>query len=214
MAKVDASVVFEDYSIDQGVTAGVLESSSVPFWGDSPESWNTVIIGGIRIPGIASISGKAFEVRADKKSIPGEHGEKMTTLGREPCDPEITLKLWTPQQLKDFLTIVKLFLPKSHRQLPPPVDVIHPALAIFKVRSLRIMSCTFPEEKEKDVFELKLKCREFVRGTGTKPKTDKASIEKEGPGAVLSRLFSFLSPDKTNGNAPRTRGGGGATGSF
>lgn len=196
---------YEDYT-GNSKTGGQSVVTGIPFWGDSPDSWNTVVMAGRRLPGIARVGGAAFDIRVDRKAIPGEHGEHMTTLGREPCDPEIEVQLWTPGHLKDFLAIVALFMPKSQTALPPPVDVVHPALAMFKVRSVRIMKCSFPEEKDKGVFVVKMRCREFIRGSSsTKPKTDKASIESQGPGAVAKKVNSFKTPDVTNGNAPRTK---------
>lgn len=197
---------FEDFTGSKQSSGGVVDVSGIPFWGDAPDAWNTVIMAGRRLPGIARVGGAAFDIRVDRRTIPGEHGEKQTTLGREPCDPEIEVRLWTAAQLRDFVAIVKLFLPKSQTALPPPVDVVHPALAMFKVRAVRVMKCSFPEEQEKDVFVVKMRCREFIRGSkGTKPKTDAASIEKEGPGAVQEKVNAYKTPDATNGNAPRTK---------
>jgi hypothetical protein len=196
---------YEDYtgSLASGQQVVV---ASVPFWGDAPDAWNTVVMAGKPLPGIAKVHGAAFDIRVDRKSIPGTHGEHLTTLGREPCDPEIEVKLWMPIHLENFLAVVKLFLPKTSAALPPPVDVVHPALAMFKVRAVRVMKCSFPEEREPGIFYVTMRCREFIRGSkGTKPTTDTASIIKEGPGAVQKKVDSFKTPDVTNGNAPRTK---------
>jgi hypothetical protein len=201
--KARPSAPFEDYSQSRA-PIGAVSVGAVPFWGDAPDAWNTLIIAGRKVPGIAKVSGAAYDIRVDKKTVPGEHGEKQTTLGREPCDPELEVKLWTAEHLKAFLNIVRLFLPRAGGALPPPVDVVHPALAMFKVRSLRIMKCSFPEEREPGVFFLHMRCREFIPGKkGGKPKTDTASIEREGPGAVQKKVNALTTPAVTNGNAPR-----------
>lgn len=198
---------FEDFTgTQQGGTRDPVIVSTIPFWGDAPDSWNTLIMAGRRLPGIARVGGAAFDIRVDRATVPGVHGEKQTTLGREPCDPEIEVQLWTAAHLQAFVEIVALFLPKSKTALPPPVDVIHPALAMFRVRAVRVMKCSFPEEKEKDVFVVKMRCREFIRGSkGTKPKTDASSLERYGPGAVQERVNALKTPDVTNGNEPRTK---------
>lgn len=198
---------FEDYTWSSGTQAGTsITVSDVPFWGEAPDAWNTVILAGITVPGIAKVGGKAFDIRMDRKSIPGEHGEKQTTLGREPCDPEIEVRLWTADHLTAFLSIVKAFMPKSQSALPPPIDAIHPALAMFRIKAVRVMSCSFPEEHEPGVFVVKMRCREFIRGSKTtKPQTDDNSITSLGPGAVAKKANSFKTPDVTNGNEPRSR---------
>lgn len=183
-----------------------IDSSNVPFWGDAPQSWNTIILGGFKLPGVVTVLGKAFEVRADRKKIPGVSGETLTTLGREPCEPEIKVKLWKKQHLTDFLSLIKSFLPVGSQVLPPPVTVIHPALAMFKVRAIRVMKCSYPVETQPGVFEVTLNFREFFAGKGGKPKTDKSpKIVNEGPGAVAQKINKLRTPDQTNGNEPRSR---------
>jgi hypothetical protein len=189
---------------------------SIPCWVDSPAAWNTVFMAGHRLPGVARVSGKAFEVRADKKKAAGINGERLTRLGRDPAEPEFVFKIWTSKQLKQFVDLVKIFLPKGSAQLGPPVDVVHPALALYNIKSVQVMVAGFPEEKGADIYEIKLKCREFFRGSG-KPTTPVASTGgimkydgKTGADAAQKTLKERTAPDHTNAGPPRH----GATGSY
>jgi hypothetical protein len=198
----------------------------VPFWGDNPAAWERIVLDGYRVPGVAKVGGKAFEVKADKKKAPGESGASTTVLGRNPCEPEITVQLWTAKHLSDFCQVIASFLPKNRTALPYAVDVFHPALVMYRIRSIYIMSSSYPEERTPGVYEVKLKFLEAFKGGGSKPKAAGPKLSDLGKGEVPAEVArkearltpgqASVTPAQTNGTAPRLRGGtrGGATVDF
>lgn len=81
-------------------------SSGVPFWGEDPISWDTVFIAGVRLPGLAKVTGNTKR-RHVKKNVPGKHGSTVTFTGDEPTEFTVTVRLWTPEHLADFAKVVQ-----------------------------------------------------------------------------------------------------------
>lgn len=61
---------------------------------------------------------------------------------------------------------------------PAPVDVYHPLLAMFRIRSLHILDVSFPEPThEPQVWEVKISCEEFIAQRSTTVTTASQSME-------------------------------------
>lgn len=86
----------------------------VPFWGDSPRPYDSMRIGDYYVPGLVRISGKGYEQKLDRKSIPGHKGEKLTQLGRGVAEIDIDIAIWTAQHLEDLEDIIRLVCQESH----------------------------------------------------------------------------------------------------
>lgn len=80
--------------------------SGIPFWEDDPVSWDTVWIEGLRLPGLAKVGGNGKR-RHVKKNTPGKHGSTLTFTGDEPTEFTIHLRIWTPEHLADYVSIVQ-----------------------------------------------------------------------------------------------------------
>lgn len=87
-------------------------ASGTPFWGDAPDAYDTVVLGGQALPGIVTPRGQAFSVRADKKRAAGQDGESLTVTGVDPAEFELTIRMWTPDHLKAFAAVAKLVKPR------------------------------------------------------------------------------------------------------
>lgn len=87
--------------------------NAVPFWGEDPESWDTVIILGVRLPGICEVKGKGFHQRIDRKKSPGKNGCTYTHLGIEAAKFDLIIQLWTEQHLLDFAKLIPLLKPRK-----------------------------------------------------------------------------------------------------
>lgn len=209
----DPTPGFLDYS---GISSGGFRVSSnnrsIPFWGDSPEVWDTVIFDGLPLPGTCVVGGKAYEVKTDHKKPPGTHGASVTTLGRHPAEPEFKLTLWMPEHLRNFAAIMDSFIPRSGKAVGRAVPVIHPNLSLYKIKAVKLETASFLMEREPQVYEVTLKCVEASLKNGkvaTKP-TDDSSIISRGPGAVAreaARRTAAADPGSTNGNGPRGSSG-------
>lgn len=180
-----------------------------PFWGDSPESWDTVTLASTDLPGVCSVSGRVAR-RVDRKTTSGRHATTVTYLGDEPAEFTITVKLWTEAHLLSFEALLDALAQlgpaldsKDSGKFPRrPVDVRHPTLDLFKIRACHVVEAGMLQPaSEPGVFEATFKCVEYVADANRKtsaqtPKGADASILSRGPGAIGRRL---VKPSTTNG---------------
>lgn len=203
-------IFFEEGStiIGRGTTAG----SSIPFWGDTPDAWDTVVLAGQPLPGLCTLSGKGYEAKTERTKRSGQKGRTFTYQGDEPAVIDISLKMWTQAHLEEFARILDLIKPRwvtkrvkvgevqvsisqepgqdgfkaqgpssferrytkpkyeDHKvkKDPGPVDIYHPALALFRIRSVHVLGCGLPQQGTSGVYEARIHCMEFVD-----PKADK-----------------------------------------
>ena len=68
-----------------------------PFWEDSPAQWDTVVLQGVNLPGIATVDGMLGR-KLDVLSPPGSDGATIRDKGYEPAKIVITLRLWAREQ--------------------------------------------------------------------------------------------------------------------
>ena len=87
--------------------------SGLPFWGESPELWDTVAIGGVEIPGLCRISGTGARVRSDKKRAAGRDGANVAMLGLDIVAFSIEVRMWREEHLMAFQDIIAMAKPKK-----------------------------------------------------------------------------------------------------
>jgi hypothetical protein len=104
-----------------------------PFWNDDPTSWDTVVIGGVTLPGLARIEGLELASKWDVKEAPGSDGATETYQGYTPAAFQIVLRMWERDQWLAFLKLATRFRPRPGKNTPDPVDVVHPELAVWGI---------------------------------------------------------------------------------
>lgn len=85
------------------------------FWDDSPDLWDTVLLGGDPLPGIARVTATHGR-KLDSKSAPGSNGARIIDKGFQPAKVDITLKLWTKEQLETWFRLAPTL---TYRREPP-----------------------------------------------------------------------------------------------
>jgi hypothetical protein len=104
-----------------------------PFWNDDPESWDTAIVGGVALPGLARIDGLELASKWDVKEAPGTDGATETYQGYTPAAFQIFLRMWEREQWRAFLKLVPRLRPKPGKNTPDAVDVVHPELSAWGI---------------------------------------------------------------------------------
>lgn len=183
-------------------------AGEIPFWGDAPLAWDTVVIGRTLLPGIARITG-AVKRRVDRKKAVGKHGHTVTYLGDDAAEFSIALMLWTSDHLQkfhDLVTFLKSLKPEkaaginADQKISARVaNVYHPALSIYGITLAHVLEYGMPEPDGDDgKYRVVLKCLEYipVRDSGVStPKTttgDVGTLKKAG----------ILNPKPSANNAP------------
>jgi hypothetical protein len=184
---------YQDLSIG-GMSVASGNLAPIPFWGDSPESWDTVVIAGMWLPGTCSIKG-GVKRKHDRKGVAGNNGSTVTYLGDDEAEFRIMVRMWTDEHLSRFSAIIDALksagavrgassatTASSSRQAGrqdssrfPTVGVVvdHPALALYGIRKVHILGYTFPEAVGGEgvgIMEASIQCLEFLQGGPAKGK--------------------------------------------
>jgi len=87
----------------------------VPFWDEAPEAWDTLSLGGLTLPGVATVSGQAGR-KMDTRSRPGADGARVRDRGYEPARLQIQIKTWTKDQLAELEAAIAELHPRRVTQ--------------------------------------------------------------------------------------------------
>jgi len=94
-------------------------SAGVPWWGDKPDVWDSFLIAGFRLPGIAKVTGSGFKQRCDRKKTAGQNASRLTLLGEEGAEFDVVLAMWTSDHLATFENLVPVLKPRYPKPQPP-----------------------------------------------------------------------------------------------
>jgi hypothetical protein len=68
----------------------------------SDSAWDYVTVGSFKTPGVAEVHPRKTK-DVDRKKQPGSQNERLTVLGHKAADVDIRVRVWTPEQLRQFL---------------------------------------------------------------------------------------------------------------
>lgn len=172
-------------SIPQGNGPITPQKSTVPFWDTPPLSldpseenfspWDTISFGGQPFPGMARVKSKKSK-RVDVKLSKGQSGATYTFVGWKPAEVEVTLTVWTQDQLNQLQNLLPTILPKPGTLgTNTPVDIYYPSLALIGIRSVLIFDVEALEPgNPKGSWSMKVKAQEWY----PPPKKDETSTAK------------------------------------
>jgi hypothetical protein len=80
-------------------------------------AWDYVIIGDSQTPGLATVNSRKV-LAVDRKKPATKSGQRNTTHGTESAEAEISIMIWTPDQLQQLQKIIKLVFPVSDQRPP------------------------------------------------------------------------------------------------
>lgn len=92
-------------------------AKGVAYWGDAPEAYDTVVLGGVALPGLCAIKGKGYEMKAKHNKAAGTNGESIVHLGREPATWTIHVLMTVEAHLRAFEALIPVIKPPYK---PPP----------------------------------------------------------------------------------------------
>lgn len=174
-------------------------SSTPPAISVNPDAWNSIVIGGVDWPGNARIVGLKRH-RKDLHGAPGTSQEKQVSMGMASAPFTIILTIADEPnddtQWQCFATqLVPALLPKVAK-INQPIDVYHPALEVYRIRSLSLEDMTLPQLRgsDPDILEVTIRVREYAPSKAKKIVTLATSLVKIGQGfGGLASRFSAAS---------------------
>jgi hypothetical protein len=83
--------------------------------------------------------------KIDTRSAAGSDGARVRDRGYEPASLEVTIRVWTEEQLEQLEEVLEPLHPRQGGTQRDPVDVAHPALAILGIRSAYVTAVGVPQ---------------------------------------------------------------------
>ena len=143
---------------------------------EGPRQWNTITIGPIEYPGICKVRGSK-PLKVHQKEPGGEDGAQTTQQGFRAGAITLTFTIadypGQTAQWDAFQQIVALLQPRQGQPIQG-IDVYHPALALYGIRSLYLISLGLVEprsENEPDILISRIEMSQYTplkaRGVNT-----------------------------------------------
>jgi hypothetical protein len=110
---------------------------------DDPESWNTVVLAGIKVPGLAKVVGNVSR-KLDVKNAKGVDGATVTDDGADPSKIEITILLRSRAEWASFQQLIPLLNPNVKKGTAAAIDVSYPSLSLYGIRQMYVEEMSTP----------------------------------------------------------------------
>ena len=150
-----------------------------------PEAFDTIVIGGEYMPGLAKVGKPKRSFKWDKKEGPGTQGDSLTYRGSRLVDFVIDLTFWESEQIDEWDAKQPGLEPdpRSVRAL----DVVHPVLERLKVRAIVVAEIGGLEDRGAGEWGVQIGINEYkappkVNASGS-PNGSKSSSGKGGNAA-------------------------------
>lgn len=130
-----------------------------PNWIESPELWNTVILGPAILPGVCVVtSEKGRDV--DFKKSPGQDGGTDTDKGSTAGEVTIVCT-FAARQWEEWVAILPHIDPNRPGATTSPLDIRHPEPNSRGIRSVRVLSISGNAPTARGGKSYTIKCREW-----------------------------------------------------
>lgn len=91
---------------------------AAPHWDLQPGPWDTLVLGGVTLPGLSRVSGRIGR-KMDVRSRPNADGARTRDRGYEPARLEAENRVWSDEQLEALSEALRVLNPRGNN--PPPV---------------------------------------------------------------------------------------------
>ena len=148
--------------------------TGIPYWFDAPTVWDTVVLGGVSMPGVAEVEVDR-ELEIDEKKPKGTHKATPTVQGVKSATVKIHITINTSDEWTALQAAIVTLEPKAGtgKNSGVPVDIAHPVTSARGITSILIKKLTGPKKAAdgKALCTLEIDAMEFtppakVTGTG------------------------------------------------
>lgn len=147
---------------------------ALPHWEDEPDLYDSLFLGGQRMPGICTVEIER-KVKIDKKSPKGKNKATLTKQGVEAAEVSINIRVLDRDDALSLYGLMDLLEPvpdKEKATAEDALDIVHWAATYRKIEAIVIESTKGPVLKD-GILSLDIKAIEFskpkpaAKGTGT-----------------------------------------------
>lgn len=177
---------------------------------DNEDLYDTIDLGGVRSPGVVTLSGHTSKENWDVKEAGGQKGASMSRKGPKPCVFKASFYLADQEDFDAWPKFRAAIESTVSGKTPKAIDIYHPDLADVGIRSVVKGEVLGAAHDGKGGQTRVVEFTEYLPPTpaGGSPKGSKTSAQaKDDPNAELKRQVEELT-QQYNDTRPFTGGGG------
>ncbi len=153
-------------------------------WDSESEAWDTVVLGGLRLPGVAKVTIDRGR-KLDKKSAPGRNGATITDGGGEGASVSIEIQMATAEEWDAWCAAMKMLDPT--KTAPKAWAIVHPEAEAMQVVSVMIEKIN-GSPPDNGIKTVKLTCAEWFPKPKGKGKSKTTTPQKFAPPTVTDMV--------------------------
>ncbi len=163
-------------------------AGGIPWWHDRTFLWETLILGGEVIPGLAAVDTEV-ERKLDIQPIKGGDGATIADEGYVPAPVQIAIKLWLAEQWRVWQFVLPVIHPRQQGGVRSPLEIQHPATDALGIETIYIRKISSPRGEGGGVRIITIDAVQWFPA----PKAAKTS-KKPKVGAVDPKDFDITGP--------------------
>lgn len=161
----------------------------------NPDPGSVVLIGGLALPGKATVDAPEFAAKIDTKEAKGANGAKITFDGSKSAKADIDVVVWTADQYQQLIDILGVLKPPDGKGSPEPWPISHAFFNGMGIDSIVVEKIKGPGfGKQAGTYEAKISVMEWrsawdTPGSGT-PTESKTASATPGVSTVFDQAIS------------------------
>lgn len=161
---------------------------SVPFWGDDPDAWGSLVLDETLVLGLAVVD-VSIGRKIESKSPAGSDGATVRDKGYEPGRVTITLSLWEREHFVSFQGLLPRINPRSRPNARAPISISHPACALLGISEVYVERVGgLKPSGEAGLWTTEIHCVEFAPPTAARRNVTR--VPAASPDAGLQTAFA------------------------
>lgn len=158
---------------------------AAPYWEDDYDSWDTVSLGGVVMPGLAKVKA-SISRKLDVKSVRGRDGARVKDGGYQPGKITIEIRTTTREEFDALQPRLDAINPRQRGTSRSAVDIAHPSLAFLGISAVYIEKVGAPELVS-GILTTSIECLEWTPQPRARPSGAGAQTGAATPDTVEQR---------------------------
>lgn len=171
---------------------------SVVWWHDGTLLWETLLLGGEVMPGVAAVDCEV-ERKLDVQMIKGGDGATISDEGYVPATLQIALRMWLREQWVDWQRLLPMLHPRQVGGVRRPIEIQHPVTDALGITTIYVRKISPPRGEGGRERVISLEAIQWFPA----PKAVKVTAASSKPkvGAVNTQDFDVPSPAQSGAPA-------------
>lgn len=148
---------------------------------DNEDLYDAITLGGVRSPGVVTLSGHDRKIGWDIKKGPGQSGASITRTSEDPVEFTASFFLATREQIQAWPAFLDLIKSTVAGTTPKALDIYHPDLASNDIKSVVLSTIVGVKHRGNGGQDVDIKFLEYrpAKNRGGSPNGSKTRTTKQ-----------------------------------